>query len=295
MYNHIVGGWGHTVGGWGHTVSGWGLGTRLTHDQLYILQTHPPTHLPNHPPMSRPPTPTRILPSMQCASGSQLNTSVKSSDIWDEYLIGQLRKTDRQTACALRCNGEEGEGKGVGGETERGGGRKDCNKTQVCCKFVGYFCLTSPSNPYIWFMVTLSWLPAEERVCRRERYKSSPGNTQHKKHVKHVYTIIEGETAIPYSRKYWRSLNLAVVLCSVIRHYEHCERVYQGALPSSCLRYLNKSVSSQIYKKYNWQHVNDELAIRTACEKGRRTGPRALQHVLCLTHCRRGQHNIGGF
>ena len=90
-------------------------------------------------------------------------------------------------------------------------------------------------------------------------------------------------------------LNLAVALRSVIRHYKHCERVYQEALPSSCLGYLNKAVSSQIYKKYNWQHVNEELAIRTACEKGCRTGPRALQHVLCLTHCGRGQHNIGEF
>ena len=61
-------------------------------------------------------------------------------------------------------------------------------------------------------------------------------------------------------------LNLAVALRSIIRHYKHCERIYQGALPSSCLRYLNKAVSSQIYKKYNWQHVNDELAIHTACE-----------------------------
>ena len=90
---------------------------------------------------------------------------------------------------------------------------------------------------------------------------------------------------LPYSRKYWRSLNLAVwsqaakikiladlnltvALRSVIRHYKHCERVYQGVLPSFCLRYLNKAVGSQIYKKYNWQHVNDELAIRTAREKG---------------------------
>ena len=66
---------------------------------------------------------------------------------------------------------------------------------------------------------------------------------------------------IPYSRKYlavWSQaaeikiladLNLAVALRSIIRHYKHCERVYQGALPSSCLRYLNKAVSSQIY---NW-------------------------------------------
>ena len=102
---------------------------------------------------------------------------------------------------------------------------------------------------------------------------------------------------LAYSWKYWRSLNLvvwsqvaeikiladlnlAVALRSVICHYKHCERVYQEALPSSCLRYLNKAVSSQIYKKYNWQHVNNELAIRTACKKGRRTGPRVLQHVL---------------
>ena len=64
-----------------------------------------------------------------------------------------------------------------------------------------------------------------------------------------------------------------MVLRIIIRHYKHCERVYQGALSSSCLRYLNKAVSSQIYKKYNWQHVTDDkLAIRTACEKGRRTG-----------------------
>ena len=90
-------------------------------------------------------------------------------------------------------------------------------------------------------------------------------------------------------------LNLAVALRRVIRHYKHYKCVYQGALPSSCLRYLNKAVSSQIDKKYNWQHVNDELAIRTACKKGHWTGPRALQHVLCLTHCGRGQHNIGGF
>ena len=104
---------------------------------------------------------------------------------------------------------------------------------------------------------------------------------------------------IPCSRKYWRSLNLAVwsqaaemkiladlnlavALGSIIRYYKQCERVYQGALPSSCLRYLNKAVSSQINKKFNCQHVNGELAIRTPCEKGRRTGPRALQHSYAL-------------
>ena len=73
-------------------------------------------------------------------------------------------------------------------------------------------------------------------------------------------TFLKCTTA--YRRKYWRSLNLAVwsqaveikiladlnlavALRSVIRHYKHCERVYQGALPSSCLRYLNKAISSQ--------------------------------------------------
>ena len=68
---------------------------------------------------------------------------------------------------------------------EDGGGRKDCNKTEVCCKYKGYFCLTSPSNPYIWFMVTLSWLPAEESVCtvERERYLSSPGTYTTCKHT----------------------------------------------------------------------------------------------------------------
>ena len=76
-------------------------------------------------------------------------------------------------------------------------------------------------------------------------------------HVYCLYTIWSQAAEI----KILADLNLAVALHSVIRHYKHCERVYRGALPSSCLRYLNKAVSSQIYKKYNWQHVNDELAI----------------------------------
>ena len=50
-----------------------------------------------------------------------------------------------------------------------------------------------------------------------------------------------------------------------------------GSVVSSRLRYLNKAVSLQIYKRYNWQRVSDELAMRTACEKGLRVGPRALQ------------------
>ena len=82
-------------------------------------------------------------------------------------------------------------------------------------------------------------------------------------------------------KKYWRNLNLAVAPRSVLRHYKHCERVYQGVLPSSRLRYLNKAVSLQIYKKYNLQHANDKVAICTACVERRRAGPRALLHALC--------------
>ena len=55
---------------------------------------------------------------------------------------------------------------------------------------------------------------------------------------------------------------------------------YQGALPSSRLRYLNKAVSLQIYKKYNWQRASAELATCTACVEGHRAGPRALLHAL---------------
>ena len=80
-------------------------------------------------------------------------------------------------------------------------------------------------------------------------------------------------------------LNLAVAPRSIVRHYKHCERVYQGALLSSR---LNKALSHI----YNWQCVTDKLAICAACEKGHQAGPRALQHVLRLTHCGRGQNNI---
>ena len=36
--------------------------------------------------------------------------------------------------------------------------------------------------------------------------------------------------SLPYSRKYWQSLNLAVAPCSVLRYYKHCERVYHVVL-----------------------------------------------------------------
>ena len=54
-------------------------------------------------------------------------------------------------------------------------------------------------------------------------------------------------------KNYWWNLNLAVAPRSILCHYKYCEcgeeRVYQGALPSSHLRYFNKAVSLQIYKK----------------------------------------------
>ena len=65
-----------------------------------------------------------------------------------------------------------------------------------------------------------------------------------------------------------KNINLAVPLRSVILHHTNCGRVYQGALPSSHLRYFNKAISLQIYQKYKWQHASAELATCTACVKG---------------------------
>ena len=79
-------------------------------------------------------------------------------------------------------------------------------------------------------------------------------------------------------KKYWRNLNMAVTFHSVL--HKHCEYIYQGALPSSCLRYLSKALSLQLYKKYDWQHASAELAICTAHVEGCRAGLRALLHAL---------------
>ena len=46
------------------------------------------------------------------------------------------------------------------------------------------------------------------------------------------------------------------------------------------LRYLNKAVSLQIYKKYNWQCASAMLATCTARIKGWWVGPRALLHCV---------------
>ena len=90
------------------------------------------------------------------------------------------------------------------------------------------------------------------------------------------------------------SLDLVVAPRIVLHHHKHCTRMYQGALPSSRLRYLNKAVSSQIYKKYNWQHTSIELAICTAHVKGCRAGPGVLLHALYhCAHCScAGENNV---
>ena len=91
-----------------------------------------------------------------------------------------------------------------------------------------------------------------------------------------------------FSQKCWRSLNLAVspqtkylnfVVAphSVLHHHKHCA---WRVLLSAHLRYLNNAMSSQIYKKYNWQCANVELAICTACIEGRWAGPRVILHAL---------------
>ena len=70
-----------------------------------------------------------------------------------------------------------------------------------------------------------------------------------------------------------RNLNLAVVSRSVLHH---CTPVYHGVLPSS----LEKAVTSQIYKKDNWQCASAELDKCTARVEGCQAGPRVLLHTL---------------
>ena len=78
-------------------------------------------------------------------------------------------------------------------------------------------------------------------------------------------------------------LNLAVAPCSVLHHHKYRARVYQRVFPSSCLRYLNKAVSSQIYMKYNWQRASTELAICTALTEGCRVGPSVLLRACIMS------------
>ena len=57
--------------------------------------------------------------------------------------------------------------------------------------------------------------------------------------------------------------------------------VYQEVLLYSHLKYLNKAVSLQIYKKYKWQCAGVELAICTDCVERHWVGQKALLHALC--------------
>ena len=64
-------------------------------------------------------------------------------------------------------------------------------------------------------------------------------------------------------------------------HHKHCTHVYQEAFPSSCLKYLDKAMSLNIHKKYNWQHASVKLAICKTDIDGYQAGPRALLHAVC--------------
>ena len=79
-----------------------------------------------------------------------------------------------------------------------------------------------------------------------------------------------------------------VVPHSVLRHHEHCACVYQEMWPSSCLKYLNKVMSLQIYKKqiYNWQYASAELAIHTAhVEEHQELASVCYCMHYIITHC----------
>ena len=71
--------------------------------------------------------------------------------------------------------------------------------------------------------------------------------------------------------------------------------MHQGALlPSTCLKYLNKAVSSEIYKKCTWQGASAESALCTARVEGNQAGPRVLLHNV-WSLCAAGENHIGGF
>ena len=99
---------------------------------------------------------------------------------------------------------------------------------------------------------------------------------------------------IPYSRKYWQSLNLvvwpkterkkywqnlnlAVVPHSILHHRKHCMHVYR-----ECCRPLVWGTWTKpwVHKKYNWQCASAALAICRARIEGHRVEPRALLHAL---------------
>ena len=75
------------------------------------------------------------------------------------------------------------------------------------------------------------------------------------------------------------------VVCRVLYHHKHCVRMYQGALLSSHLKYLNKATSLQVRKKYNWQCAGAEITICTGCVVEHQVGSRMLLHALHHYHC----------
>ena len=99
---------------------------------------------------------------------------------------------------------------------------------------------------------------------------------------------------IPYSRKYWQSLSLAVWpqtdYIKMSAEFKFGGGISGPFIKESCrllLRHLNKPMSLQIYKKkkQTWQHASVELAAYTSCIEGRECY--CMDNVIT--------HNIGGF
>ena len=84
-------------------------------------------------------------------------------------------------------------------------------------------------------------------------------------------------------KKYWRNFNLVVVLRSVLCYHKHCMRVFiwEHCRPLVWGAWTKPWVHRLIYRKYNWQCANAELAICTARVERHWVEPRALLHAFC--------------
>ena len=86
-----------------------------------------------------------------------------------------------------------------------------------------------------------------------------------------------------------------MALCIILRHHKLCACIHQIALLFSHLRHLNNAVSSQIYKKYNWQCATVELAtyMHRSC---RGVLGRAKSATACITSlCAVGENKLADF
>ena len=103
-----------------------------------------------------------------------------------------------------------------------------------------------------------------------------------------------------YSRIYWWSLNLAVwpqtefKKISVELKFGVASQVsLSRSIVVSHLRYLNKAMNRQIYKKYNWQSASAKLTTCTATQRGAGRDQECYCMHYIITRC--VQNNIGGF